>query len=132
MKICSVIAWFVALLLSSAGFASANLYVIANKATLITVEEIKDVFLGEKQFSGLVKLVPVDNASAQEEFVVKVLKMGINKYNGFWMKKSFREGINPPPGRSGDAEVMEFVRRTPGAIGYVRSAPKGVAVVNQY
>jgi ABC-type phosphate transport system substrate-binding protein len=132
MKTFSVIAWFVALLLGSAGLASAELYVIANKATPITADEIKDVFLGEKQFSGSVRLVPVDNAAVQEEFIGKALKMDITKYNSIWMKKSFREGINPPAGRSGDVEVMEFVRRTPGAIGYVKSAPKGVAVITSY
>jgi len=132
MKINFVFVWFVAFFLGSAGFASAELYVIANKATLITPEEIKDVFLGEKQFSGSVKLAPVDNASLQEEFVVKVLKMNNEKYNNFWTKKSFREGINQPVTRSGDAEVMEFVMRTPGAIGYVRRASKGVSVIKQY
>lgn len=132
MKIHSVIAWFFAVLFGSAGFASADVYVIANKATPITAEEIKDVFLGEKQFSGSIKLVPVNNADVQEEFIVKVLKMDINKYNNFWTKKSFREGINPPAGRSGDAEVTEFIRRTPGAIGYVKSAPKEVSVIRKY
>jgi len=132
MKKSSVIAWFVALLLGSAGFASADLYVIANKATPITAEEIKDAFLGEKQFSGSLRLIPVDNAALQEEFIVKALKMDINQYNNFWTKKSFREGINPPAGRSGDAEVTEFVRRTPGAIGYVKSAPRGVIVIRKY
>ncbi len=132
MKIHFVIAWFVAFLLGSAGLASADLYVIANKATPITAEEIKDAFLGEKQFSGSLRLVPVDNVAIQEEFIVRVLNMDIDKYNNFWTKKSFREGINPPVGRSGDAEVTEFVRRTPGAIGYVKSAPRGVIVIRKY
>lgn len=132
MKINSVLVWFVSILLSSAGFAAAELYVIAHKDTSVTAAEIKDVFLGEKQFSDSVKLVPIDNAAVQEEFLVKALKMDIKKYNNFWTKKSFRDGINPPAGRSGDAEVTEFVRRTRGAIGYVKSATNGVNVIRKY
>jgi hypothetical protein len=132
MKITPVFTWFVTFLLSSAGFAAADVYVIANKGTSVTATEIKDVFLGEKQFSGSLKLVPIDNAALQEDFTVKALKMDIKKYNNFWAKKSFRDGINPPVGRSGDAEVAEFIRRTPGAIGYVEIVPSGVSVIKKY
>lgn len=133
MKMNFIIVWLVALLAGSAGFAAAELYVIANKGASVTAAEIKDIFLGEKQFSDdSVKLVPIDNAAVQEEFLVKALKMDIKKYNSFWTKKSFRDGINPPAGRSGDAEVTEFVRRTPGAIGYVKNTPNGVSVIKKY
>ena len=40
--------------------------------------------------------------------------------------------MNPPPVKSGDAEVLDFVRKTPGAVGYVGSAPSGVTVIQKY
>jgi hypothetical protein len=49
-----------------------------------------------------------------------------------WTKKSFREGINPPPVKSGDTEVADFVKKTPGAVGYVSSQPSGVNVIHKY
>jgi hypothetical protein len=57
------------------------------------------------------------------------MHMDAAKYNGIWTKKSFRDGLTPPAVKSGDAEVIEFVKRTSGAIGYASSAPAGVKVI---
>jgi ABC-type phosphate transport system substrate-binding protein len=111
--------------------AHAELYIIANPGTAISAADIKDIFTGQKQFSGPVKLTPVDNAAAQEVFLANALRMDPGRYNTIWTKKSFREGLNPPYVKTGDAEVLEFVRKTPGGIGYVSSAPPGsVTIVN--
>ena len=112
--------------------ALADVYVIANSATAVTDADIRDIFLGDKQLAGSTKLVPVDNGPAQDEFLSKALKMESAKYNSTWTKKSFREGLNPPSVRSGDLEVIEFVKKTPGAIGYVRSSPSGVKVLQKF
>lgn len=106
--------------------------VIANSGTQISGADVVEVFLGEKQFAGSTKLVPVDNGPLQDAFLGKVLKMDSGKYNGKWAKKSFRDGLNPPPVKSGDAEVIEYVKRTPGAVGYVGSSPGGVSIVQKY
>lgn len=111
--------------------AGAELYIVANPGTPVSAADIKDIFTGQKQFSGPVKLTPVDNAAAQEAFLASALRMEAGRYNTIWTKKSFREGLNPPYVKTGDAEVIEFVRKTPGGIGYVSSAPPGsVTIVN--
>lgn len=110
----------------------ADLVVIANPATQVAAADVNDVFLGDKQFAGSTKLIPVDNGPLQEAFLSKVLKLDAGKYNAKWAKKSFREGLNPPAVKSGDAEVIDYVKRTPGAVGYVGSAPAGVTVVQKY
>jgi hypothetical protein len=56
------------------------------------------------------------------------MDMSRNKYSSAWTKKSFRDGLTPPAMKSGDAEVIDFVKRNPGAVGYVSSAPSGVNV----
>lgn len=112
--------------------ARADVFVIANPGTQVAAGDVNDIFLGEKQFSGSTKLIPVDNGPVQESFLSKVLKLDSGKYNTKWAKKSFREGLNPPAVKSGDAEVIEYVKRTPGAVGYVGSAPAGVTVVQKY
>jgi hypothetical protein len=110
---------------------AADLYVIANAGTAISASDVRDIFLGEKQFVGSVKLVPVDNAAAQDQFLAKVMKMEAAKYTSSWTKKSFRDGVSAPPVKGSDAETIEFVRQTPGAVGYVKSAPKdGIKVVD--
>jgi len=117
--------------LGSAAWAG-DLYVIANTGMTMTPSDIREIFLGEKQFDAAVKLVPVDNSAAQEAFLAKVMKMEAGKYNASWTKKSFRDGVSPPPIKGSDAETIEFVKRTAGAIGYVGAAPAGVNVVGKF
>jgi len=116
-----------ALSLSQAAYA-ADVVVISNSGISISAGEVKDVFLGEKQFAGSTKLIPVDNASLQANFLSKYMNMAADKYNSMWTKKSFRDGLTPPAVKSGDADVIDYVKRTPGAVGYVSAAPAGVNV----
>ena len=53
------------LLLVSTGANAADVVVIANPGIAISSGDIKDIFLGEKQFAGSTKLIVIDNASAQ-------------------------------------------------------------------
>ena len=105
---------------------AADVVVISNSGTIISASEVKDIFLGEKQFAGGAKLIPVDNAALQASFLSKYMNMAADKYNSMWTKKSFRDGLTPPAVKAGDAEVIDFVKRTPGAVGYVSAAPAGV------
>lgn len=108
---------------------AGGIVIISHPGTTISAAEVKDVFLGEKQFAGSIKLVVVDNASAQNSFLSKFMRMDAAKYNGIWTKKSFRDGLTAPAVKSGDAEVIEYIKRTLGAIGYVSSTPAGVDIV---
>lgn len=120
-------------LASAAAARAAGLIIIANPDVNLAAADIKEVFLGEKQFAGPVKLVPVDNAVAQEEFLRRAIAMDAAKYGTAWTKKGFREGLNPPSVKSSDIEVIEFVKRTPGAVGYITTAPAGgVIVIHRY
>lgn len=121
-----------ALLCTAAFAAQAEVFVIAHPGTQLAGGDIREVFVGDKQFAGTVKLVPVDNATAQEAFLSGVLKMEAGRYSTLWAKKSFRESLVPPAVKSGDAEVLDYVRKTPGAVGYVTSSPSGVTVIQKY
>jgi hypothetical protein len=105
--------------------AADSLVVITHPSVTLAADDVRDVFLGEKQLAGNVKLVPVDNAAAQAAFLAEVVKLDAAKYSTTWTKKSFRDGLNPPPVKATDAEVTDFVKRTPGAVGYVTVAPAG-------
>lgn len=113
-----------------AGAAQAQV-VICHPSANVSAADVKDIFLGDKQLSGSTKLVPVDNASQQEAFLAKFIHIEAAKYGNAWTKKAFREGISAPAVKGSDAEVIEFVKRTPGAVGYVKTAPAGVTVVAQ-
>jgi hypothetical protein len=118
--------------LAAAGVARADVYLIAHPGLQISAEDAADAFTGEKQLAGPVKLVPMDNAAAHEEFLGKVLHMNAAKYSTLWAKKAFRDGLNAPPMRGNDLEVGRLVRTTPGAIGYVSAPPQGVTVIRKY
>ena len=122
----AALAWFIALP------AVADVFVIAHPSVQVSGEDIREIFLGDRQFAGQIRLIPVDNAPAQERFLSRVMAMDGARYNSSWTKKSFRHGLNPPPVKSGDSEVLDFVRRTPGAVGYVIAAPSGVNVIQKY
>lgn len=111
---------------------SAELYVISNSALSIDPGALKAIFLGDTQFSGSVKLDVTDNSAAQTVFLSKVIGMDKAKYDAAWVKKSFRDGVSQPPARGSDAEVIDFVKKTPGGVGYVISAPAGVKIIQQY
>ena len=102
---------------------AGDLYIACSAGVALTMADVRDVFLGEKQFSGSVKLLPVDNGAAQADFLDKVMKMDSTKYTTAWTKKSFRDGSTPPSVKSGDGEVVEFLKHSPGGCGYLGSAP---------
>jgi hypothetical protein len=112
--------------------AGADIYLIANPSLKLTPDEAREVFLGEKQLAGSVKIVPFDNAGAQAQFLDKVFHMDVAKYNTLWAKKGFRDGLNPPAVRGSDLEVLGAVRSTPGGLGYVTSPPSDVTVIQKY
>ncbi len=116
-------------LFASQSAVAGDLVVIANSGTNLSASEVRDVFLGEKQFAGSTKLVPVDNAAQQENFLSKTMQMNSVKYAGIWTKKAFRDGLSAPAMKSSDAEVIQFVKTTPGAVGYVGSSASGVNIV---
>lgn len=122
----ALLAW-----LCATAAAAADLYVVVHPDLTLQPSEVREVYLGEKQFSGAVRLRPVDNAAAQEPFLAKVMRMPASVYSTSWTKKAFREGLTPPPLQSTDSDVIEFVKRNEGAVGYVTTVPASVKVLQK-
>jgi hypothetical protein len=116
----------------TSGAAADDLYVICSAGVVLQPSEVRNVFIGEKAFAGSAKLVPADNSAAQAAFLEKVLKLDSAKYAGLWTKKSFRDGTNPPPVKSSDAEAIAFVKSTAGGCSYVTSIPAGVTPIAKF
>jgi hypothetical protein len=113
--------------------AQADLYVIANPTLAVTAGDISAIYTGDKQMLGGVKLKPLDNHAGQAEFLGKVLQLNAGRYDSLWTMKSFRDGLTPPAVKATDADVLAYVQSTPGAIGYVTTAPPaGVTVLKKY
>jgi hypothetical protein len=60
--------------------------------------------------------------------------MSLDRYNTLWTKKAFRDALTPPAVKVTDSEVLDFIKRTRGAVGYVSSVPqdKGILVVGKF
>lgn len=121
----------VTVLCDTVGSARAG-EIIAHPSLALSADEAKEAFLGDKQLAGSLKLVPVDNAAQQADFTSKGLQTVVAKYTARWTKKAFREGMTAPAVKGGDAEVIAFVKSTPGAVGYVGASAAGVKVVSRY
>ena len=107
--------------------------VIAHNDLALTIDDIKAVFSGDKSSVGGTKVVLVDNKEAMDNFCTKVLGMEASKYSAQWAKKSFRDGVPSPKAKNSDAEVNDFVKSTPGAVGYVAGSPgAGVKSVSSF
>jgi hypothetical protein len=108
---------------------AGDIYVVARADVKLSAGEIREIYLGDKEFDGTVRIVPIDNQAAQADFAAKVLSMSVDRYNTLWIKKAFRDALNPPTVKATDAEVLEFVKRTNGAVGYVSAPPRDKSVV---
>ena len=111
---------------------AGNVYVIAHPSVELNQFEVQQVYKGEQEFAGAIKLVPVDNAAVQSDFLDKVMRMDASKYGALWIKKSFRAALTAPPTKSGDAEVINFVRNTRGAVGYISAPSNDVKLLQKY
>jgi hypothetical protein len=121
-----------AMALASASAQAGDLFVVSGANVTLSADEVREVFLGDKQFAGSVKLAPVENGSLQADFQARVLKVDAARYASIWSKKGFREGLTPPPVRSSDADVINAIKANPGAVGYVSKPTPDVKVVQKY
>jgi hypothetical protein len=107
--------------------------VISSDDVTLNADDVKQLYNGDMQSKGSTRLTAVDNSAEQANFLAKVMGTDASKYQNHWTKKSFREGLNPPNVSGTDAEVIKFVKQTPGGVGYISgTAPAGVKVVESY
>ncbi len=117
----------------SLAFNGHTAEVIANSATKITPNDLRDIYVGEMTAVAGVRLMPLDNSAAQAKFTQVVLKLETRKYQAIWIKKAFRDGLTEPAMKSSDAEVIDIIKKTPGAVGYIEgTAPAGVVSILKY
>ena len=118
---------------STHGAPPTDLYVICSAGVTLQGSDVRNVFLGEKGFAGAVRLAPADNDAAQAAFLERILHLDATKYSALWTRKSFLNGVSPPPAEGTDAEAIAYVRKTVGGCSYVTSPPgSGVTVIGKF
>lgn len=114
-----------------AGQVFADVAVVANNgisADSITTGEAKKIWLGKSKSLGGTKLKVVDlpqgNVS-RNHFYATVVKKNGKKLKAYWAKIVFSGKGTPPKILETDADVIAWVAKTPGALGYVDSSAAG-------
>ena len=128
----SLFAVTLALISFQAAAFGGDIYVVTSSGLTISAEEVKDIFVGDKQVEGGVKLTPIDNASLKAEFLEKALHMTPEKYTSLWGKKVFRDGLIPPVTKANDLEIIALIKAKPGTVGYVSTVSGDVRIITKY
>lgn len=115
--------------LASAADAPAYRVIVnpENPATTLERKQVADLFLKKvtRWPEGSLVAKPVDQtvkAPCRARFSDELLGRSISAVKTFWEQVIFSGRGVPPPELAGDAEVVQYVLRYPGAIGYISGA----------
>lgn len=96
-----------------------------NPTTTLSKAAAADYFLKRKTtWPDHTPVIAVDQRDAspvRQTFSVEVLGRSAAAIASYWQQQIFSGREVPPVQQAGDREVMDFVRSSPGAIGYVSS-----------
>jgi ABC-type phosphate transport system substrate-binding protein len=128
------IAILLLLLIAWASSAPAATVVVNNEvdATALDAESLERIFLGKKTLwdSGQ-RITPAlvnETSDVSKAFLDEILRKSVPQYRAYWKKRLFSGGGTVPKTFRSSREVIDFVIRTPGAIGIVESAPEDGSV----
>ncbi|MDY0362870.1 MAG: substrate-binding domain-containing protein [Desulforegulaceae bacterium] len=113
---------------------AGEVIIIVNKnvsESKLSASEIKDIFLGEKtswQDNKKVNFVILKDSEVHREFLEKYVDKTPMGYNSFWKKLVFVGKGKAPTSFSSAKELVDYVAKTDGAIGYISSEEKTAEV----
>lgn len=106
--------------------AKAELVVVANASSgveRLSQNEVINIFLGRyRQLPSGIAALPVDQPSGspmKARFYRKLVNKDIAEINTYWARLTFSGKTAPPRQATSSAEMLEWLARTRGAIGYV-------------
>ena len=127
--LCTVLVTFA---IVNLGFAATTV-VIANSSVTdasLTKSQLTDIYTKKTTtWTDGAKIVPVTlsrGSEVQNDFLNKVMGMGVREYTSYWVEAVFTGSGTPPKAFNSETELVEFVEKTPGAIGFISAeTPKG-------
>lgn len=109
---------------------AAEVIIIANKnvsETNLNTNEIKDIFLGEKRNwddNKRIKFVTLDESETHQKFLEQYVNKTPMSYKSYWKKLVFVGKGKEPKKFASAKELVDYVAKTDGAIGYISSDKK--------
>lgn len=118
------------LMMSASAFAQSDEIAIIvnarNSSSVMTKKQVASLFLKRiTRWENGAKVMPVDlkyDAEIREKFSKAFLNKGIHSVKAYWDLQLFAGHEVPPPEKSSDFDVIRYVSKNPGAIGYVSAA----------
>ncbi len=116
------------LLVATMPCVAADVQVIANKdctTTTVSSDDLADFYLGKKtKWRDGTKAVVLTNANSDETetFLVRYLDKTSASFSAAWKRIVFTGKGSPPAEAKDDQEMIDLVKKTPGAIGYVSAS----------
>ncbi len=96
---------------------------VSNPLAVIAKDQLSKLFLKKTtKWENGTKALPLDQneaSSVRERFSKGVHNKGVTSVKSYWQKLIFSGRAVPPPVKSSDKEVVEYVKANPGAVGYV-------------
>ena len=109
--------------------AQGNFQVIVHPSVSVErmgASELSDLFLKKaERWPDGTRAFPVDQvetSQVRESFTRSVHGRSVAAIKAFWQQRIFSGRDVPPPEKTSDREVVDLVRATPGAVGYVSTA----------
>jgi len=105
--------------------ANDDLVIIANPGiseTAIDNKDLQRIFLGKQtQWGDDTTIVPVmlKSGPLHEEFIERYVDRSVQRFVTYWRQMVFTGKGIPPKSFGSESEMVDFVARTPGSVGYV-------------
>jgi len=108
----------------------------SNSIGSISIKEASDLFLKKKtKWANGSPVLPVDlsaSSKVRSDLSQYIHKKNTSAIRSYWQQAAFSGTASAPPEKASDNEVIEYVKKNPGAIGYVSESATttGVNIVS--
>jgi hypothetical protein len=115
-------------------FSAAGIQVVANPsvhAASVSADDLKAVFLGNKKAlpdGSNVEPVLAESGAAHDAFLKDVLGKSDQALRNYFKTLVFTGKGSMPKSFASDAEIIKYVAKTPGAIGYISASADAAGV----
>lgn len=131
MKLIKIILITVVLMLATKGYAQSVTVIVNNSVNISSIDksELQKIYMGKVELWGNnIRVIPCyirpDKNESGNLFFEKVLEMDLDKFNKAWLKKVFAGYGTKPNEFTDDNNLIEYVSKTNGAIGFISSSNK--------
>ena len=106
---------------------AGDVVLVTNRSVPVTTlsrQDVKNIFLSKKKNVGgvTIKLTALKDDSLTEQFLKAYVGKTPSQFSSYYKKLVFTGKGKPPKSMGSEAEMIAYIARTSGAIGYVSTA----------